>query len=299
MSGVVAIVNPAAGGGRSEKLAPAALERLRGAGIEAEVLNTSASGDATRLAREAYGRGVRGFIAVGGDGTSYEIVNGIFPQALEGGDRPWLGFLPLGTGNSFLRDFTDEGADHSITALTSGNRRPCDVVRLSCDGGEIFYINLLSLGFTADVGSMANDRFKGLGDLGYVLAVVLQTARLGPRAFRMRLDDARDWNQYGVFVSFCNSRYTGGKMMMAPYADTGDGKLDVVMAGDMARRQLLAAFPRIFKGTHVHLPTVTSSQASVVEIDVDGPMDLMVDGEVIHDRPRRLEVLSGALDVCV
>jgi diacylglycerol kinase (ATP) len=112
----LAIVNPAAGGGRSRKLLGPALDRLRAGGMRSENLRKPAPGDATAIAREAYGSGVRNFIAVGGDGTSYEIVNGLYPQAL-GGERPTLGFLPLGTGNSFFRDFSDRGVEYAIESL--------------------------------------------------------------------------------------------------------------------------------------------------------------------------------------
>ncbi len=108
----VAIVNPAAGGGRGRKMLCSALERLRAGGVAIDVLETQGAGDATRIAREAYARGQRRFIAVGGDGTSYEVVNGLFPEA-SAGERPTLGFLPLGTGNSFLRDFSDRGVEHA------------------------------------------------------------------------------------------------------------------------------------------------------------------------------------------
>jgi diacylglycerol kinase (ATP) len=91
-----AIVNPTAGGGRCGKLAPAAIERVRQAGVDLEIALTHRAGEATALARDAYAQGYRNFLAVGGDGTSYEIVNGLFPEAETQG-RPALGFLPLGT----------------------------------------------------------------------------------------------------------------------------------------------------------------------------------------------------------
>ncbi len=116
-----AIVNPAAGGGRCGNLAAAALERVRAAGMELEVAATTRAGEATALAREAYARGVRNFLAVGGDGTAFEIVNGLFPEAQTEG-RAALGFLPLGTGNSFLRDFTTRGVEHTIEALAERRR---------------------------------------------------------------------------------------------------------------------------------------------------------------------------------
>src|SRR5437899_5400357 len=95
----LAVVNPAAGGGRCGRLAPTAIEKLRAAGVPLEVIESRGPGQATQLVREAYARGYRKLLAVGGDGTAYEIVNGLFPGAADG-ERAALGFLPLGTGNS-------------------------------------------------------------------------------------------------------------------------------------------------------------------------------------------------------
>jgi diacylglycerol kinase (ATP) len=297
----LAIINPAAGGGRCAELAKGALERLRNTGLMIEEAHTRAPGDARRLATQAHASGRRRFIAVGGDGTSYEILNGLLPAALgaHGDDRPRLGFLPFGTGNSFLRDFSERGAEHAADALANDRVRACDVVRLQHDGGELFYMNLMSAGFVADVAVTANRRFKRIGAAGYGLAVVLETSSLAPRAFRMRIDGGATWEQKVTFVSFCNSRYTGGKMLMAPFADTADGKVDVIVAGAMGRMALLAAFPKIFSGTHVHMTSIACSQASRVEFDADAPLDLMIDGEVERHRPQRLEVLPRAIDVSV
>src|SRR6185295_3733170 len=146
-----------------------------------DVEQTSAAGEATGIARAAYARGVRNFLAVGGDGTAYEIVNGLFPAAVAGG-RPSLGFLPLGTGNSFLRDFTDRGAEHAAEAIVARRRQGCDVLRLKHANGELYFVNLLSMGFTADVTAAANRRFKAFGELGYVLGVLQCLARLDRRA---------------------------------------------------------------------------------------------------------------------
>ncbi|MGH9777776.1 MAG: acylglycerol kinase family protein, partial [Candidatus Acidiferrales bacterium] len=101
----LAVVNPAAGGGRCGKLAPAALDELRGAGLALEVAELKHPGHGSELAREAERRGFRKFLAAGGDGTAFEILNGLFPRAADA-PRPSLAFLPLGSGNSFLRDFS-------------------------------------------------------------------------------------------------------------------------------------------------------------------------------------------------
>src|SRR5580704_8030217 len=130
----LAIVNPAAGGGRAGKLAAKALADLRAKRVDLEIRETRQSGDATRIARESYREGWRKFIAVGGDGTSFEVVNGLFPESLAG-ERPALGFLPLGTGNSFLKDFRENGAEHTTQALRKRSRRPCYIIRLRHSGG--------------------------------------------------------------------------------------------------------------------------------------------------------------------
>src|SRR6202158_6558155 len=110
MNRFFAIVNPAAGGGRSAKLAGPALARLREKGLQVDVIASTAPGHAVQLAREAYEQGYRRFVAVGGDGTAHEILNGIFTPS-GATRRISLGLLPLGTGNSFLRDFTTAGSE--------------------------------------------------------------------------------------------------------------------------------------------------------------------------------------------
>jgi YegS/Rv2252/BmrU family lipid kinase len=295
----LAIVNPAAGGGRCGKLAPAALQRVRDLGIDLEVASTTKAGEATAFAEQAYHRGIRNFLAVGGDGTSYEIVNGLFPQALKA-DRPSLGFLPLGTGNSFLRDFATRGIEDTIEALKAGRSRSCDVIRLKHAGGELFYINLFSLGFPADVGALTNRRFKRWGELGYILGVFTRLAELSCRAFPHRTDSSNDWDRRPcLFLTFSNSKFTGGKMMIAPHADPCDGLIECVRWSPVGRFQLLSLFPRLFTGTHIDHALASRCTATTVEFDLDQPVDAMVDGEILRLHCRSLEILPGALDVIV
>jgi diacylglycerol kinase (ATP) len=300
MSGrFLAIVNPAAGGGRCGKLAPAALEELRHRGVDIETRTTTSAGEAIRLAREYYAHGWRQFIAVGGDGTSYEIINGLFPKALSG-PRPALGFLPLGTGNSFLKDFTSDGVTTAAQAIVANRRRVCDVMRLTYTGGEMYYINLLTLGFAADVAATANRRFKSLGEAGYVLGVLTCLARLHRRPFPHRMDAGSPFDERRcLFLAFNNSRFTGGKMMIAPKAETDDGMLEYVRWGPIGRLGLLRNLPTLFSGTHINHPLASRLATSRVEFELDGPVTVMVDGEVFELRCQKIEVLPGALDVFV
>jgi diacylglycerol kinase (ATP) len=294
-------VNPAAGSGRCGKLARDALERLRSRGIAFEVHETAKPGDASDLARRAYEQGKSRFLAVGGDGTAFEIVNGLSSGlGLNGHSRRLqLGFLPLGTGNSFLRDFGKADVEHAVEALVANRSRTCDVLRLEHTEGVTHSLNLLSFGFVADICAITNARFKALGAGGYGLGVITALAHLHTRPLRMRVDHGELWEQDMVFVSVCNSRYTGGRMLMAPYADTGDGQLDIVVCGTMDRRTLLSTFPKIFSGRHVHHHAITSARARTIELYEPQPIDLMIDGEVLRRQPTKIEVLPRALDVLV
>jgi YegS/Rv2252/BmrU family lipid kinase len=274
-----------------------ALERLRAGGVEVEVVETQGVGDATRIAREAYGRGRRRFIAVGGDGTSYEVVNGLFPEA-SAGEPPALGFLPLGTGNSFLRDFSDRGVEHAIESLIAGRSQACDVLRLRHRDGVIHYINLLSVGFPADVATLRARRFSRQGELGYVISIFLGLARLRRRPFPVRADGEKEFDRRRcLFLTFNNSKFTGGTMMIAPKAEVNSGLIEYVRWGAIGRLGLIGNLPRLYDGTHIEHPRAERKAVRRVEFDLKEPVDVMVDGEVLTLHCEELDVLPGVLNV--
>lgn len=274
-----------------------ALEQLRQGGVSLDVVETSAAGDATKIAREAYARGVRRFLGVGGDGTSYEIVNGLYPEAWEG-ERPTLGFLPLGTGNSFLRDFSDRGVEHAIESLIAGRSQPSDVLRLRHRDGVIYAINLLSMGFAADVAMLRARRFSGWGELGYVVSIFITLARFHRRPFPVRIEGQAEFDRRRcLFLSFNNSKYTGGTMMIAPKAEVNSGLIEYVRWGPIGRLGLIRNLPGLYDGTHIDHPLAERKAVQRVEFDLDAPVDVMVDGEVLTIRCEVLDVLAGALNV--
>lgn len=283
------LLNPTAGGGRAAREASRWLD-----GLGVDVRTTTGPEHATALVRAGREAGESVFIAVGGDGTLHEVVNGALSA---GSGRPTVGLLPLGTGNSFGRDVGIHGPADARAALLARSTRVVDAVKLVHDDGELWSINLVGLGFSAAAGSLTNRRFKRFGALGYVLAVLVELGRLSAPTLRYRLDDG-DWVEEPlIMLSLCNSQYTGGAMQMAPGAVIDDGQLDVVRLGPMSRGAFLTAFPRIFKGTHPELDAVTVARATRVELDLDGPLDVMIDGEVRRLRLRAVEVVPRALEV--
>ncbi|HTS60255.1 MAG TPA: diacylglycerol kinase family protein [Terriglobales bacterium] len=295
----LAVINPAAGGGRCRNLVAPALDRLRSGGIALEMAETEGPGHASEIVRQASARGYRKFIAVGGDGTSYEIVNGLFPQD-SSRERPTLAFLPLGTGNSFLREFTERGVEHAIEALLAGRSQPCDVLRMRHAEGVIHYLNLLSMGFAADVAALRARRFRSWGELGYQSSIFVSLLRLQRRPFPLCVDkDAEMDRRPCLFLTFNNSKFTGGTMMIAPQAEVNDGLIEYVRWGPIGRIGLIRNLPTLYDGTHVHHPLAERRSAKQIDFYLDAAVDVMVDGEVLSLQCKTLDVLPGVINVVV
>jgi diacylglycerol kinase (ATP) len=294
-----AIVNPAAGGGRSVKLVGPAITRLREKGLQVDVIASTGPGHAVELAREAYDQGYRRFLAVGGDGTAHEILNGLFIGG-KATRRIALGLLPLGTGNSFLRDFSEGGSESTMQAILEARTRPVDLIRLTHAAGELYSFNLLSLGFTADVAALTNRVFKPLGHLGYLLGVFVRVVQLRRRSFALRCDDDAAWDERRcLFLSFNNSKFTGGNMLIAPLADPSDGLIEFVRWGPIGRLGLLRTLPKLYDGTHIEHALASRRAVRHVEFNVADPIDVMIDGEVATLEVRSLDILPAAVDLYI
>ncbi|MDQ3032322.1 MAG: diacylglycerol kinase family lipid kinase [Myxococcota bacterium] len=292
----IAIVNPAAGGGRCGKRASAALEELRSAGLDFEVHRTTKPGDATAIARAKAGSGARRFLSVGGDGTSWEVLNGLFPRD-DAEDPPTLAMLPLGTGNSFLRDFGITSTAAAMSAILRGRTQPCDLLRVDHQGGVTHSINIVGVGFSAEAGALTNRRYKHLGVPGYVVAVLRTAMGLQAPVFPLRVDGGLLDERPAILLSFCNSRCTAGTMRMAPHAEVADGLLDVIRVGPRSRLGFVSSFPAIFSGRHVRQHGVEEARARRVDFELAGEVDTMIDGEVMRLALRSIEVLPGAVRV--
>ncbi len=287
------VLNEAAGGGRCGRAAGAVLGRLAGS-HDLDVRRTEGPGHGEALATSLAAAGVEAVVSVGGDGTLFEVVNGLMAHD---GPRPALALLPLGTGNSFGRDFGLLDAASAEAALGAGARRGVDVVRVVHAEGVVHYINLLSVGFAAEVGDLTNRRFKALGALGYIASVLVCVTRLTPRPYPFAAGDGAMERDAITLLSCSNSRYTGGEMMMAPTADATDGLVDVVQIGAMGRRRLLACFPKLFRGTHPEMPEVEVHKVAKVRFEEAPALPVMLDGEMRSLSLRSLEVLPGALEL--
>lgn len=296
------IINPFAGGGTTGKRWPQISELLREAGLTFDHDFTEGVGHATQLTREAVTKGYELVIAVGGDGTVNEVVNGLVDEGDKG--RATLGIISMGTGGDSARSLGIPRHYAQACRLFS------DFKRLTIDLGAVeyvsnnqrvrrFYINTAGLGFDAAVVERQKG-FPGIirGTLPYVICLVLTLG--GYRNKKVNLDIEGAKEEQRVFTAVVNNgRYFGGGMKIAPDADLCDGLLDVVVIGAMSKLEFLWNFPRVYRGTHITHPKVRVYRAKEVGVESVERLLLQVDGELVGEAPASFRVLPGALTVAI
>ncbi len=285
------IANPRAGKGRGAHVLGHVEQALKKRGISHETALAGWAGHAVDIASLAARDSVSALVLVGGDGTLFEALNGM----CRAGRMLPVAQIPIGTGNSFIKDLGIESMEDGLAALRGEKTRKVDVGRLRSSAGEFHFVNVVGAGFVADVAAGAS-RFKIFGDLSYTISVFLELAHLRSRPCRLRVD-GKEMERDAIFVEICNSRKTGGDMIMAPSAVLDDGKVDVVIAKSMNRRTLLRLFPLIFTGQHVHDPHVETFTCSRIDVEFDPPQRVTPVGELLGVTPLSVEVLPRALEM--
>lgn len=292
MNGDVYIVNPRAGRGRSTRVVAELGERLRRRGLGGEILTTSGPHEATRLARKAADAGAARVVAVGGDGTAHEVVNGI------AGTSATFGLLPLGTGNdTALAMGIPSDPDAAIGVLAAGHVSRVDLGRFD-DGGR-WFVNSLGLGFEAQV-TIESRKIRGLrGFSVYLAAVARAMAGLRCPELVIRIDGEERTGRR-LLVCIGNGPRVGGGFLLTPDAVNSDGVLDVCVVDGMSRLRVVRTLPKAISGTHVTAPGVEMTRGRVIEFASPDGFPFHADGEVIdakrHDL--RVEIVPAFLPAC-
>jgi diacylglycerol kinase (ATP) len=286
-----AVVNPAAGRGRTRRLLPSLAEALTARGVAMHVATDAADG--LRAARDAFDRG-EGVVACGGDGTVHEI-------AAVAADRDGvLAVVPSGSGNDFARHFGIDGKRplDALSLLEHGHVARCDLGRAkAADGTDCRFTTVANTGFDAEANRWANTVQWATGTTLYVAAVLRTLAVYRPRAVRITVD-GETWEDRAWLVAVGNTRYYAGGMMITPNASADDGLLDVCVIGPVSTGRFLVDFPRVFRGTHLAIPRVESFRGRVVEVETVGSglaLDVYASGERVGPLPARIECEAGAL----
>ena len=300
----LAILNPRAGGGKVERHQVRIGEILSETVGEFAVRHTEAPGHASTLAREAILAGVERIVAVGGDGTVHEVVNGFFgPQGEPIGVGTVLAVLPTGTGGDFARSI-GLGGFRLGSPHTLGTERTIDVGCIWVGGtgarGPQHFINIASAGSSGWIMRQVNASPSWLGAKGtYIWGTVRGLATYINQRVEIVVDGVGVGDAPVSTIAVANGAYFGGGMKIAPDAKLDDGMLSVVVVGDIGVGEFIRHSPQLYRGTHTTLPFISCYRGRRVELRPLGarPIDLEADGEVVGCLPAVFELKPKAIRV--
>lgn len=284
------IVNPAAGKGLSKKQWDDIWQTLLRTGYDISYQFTGGKGECFSMAKKAVDDGIELVVAVGGDGTINEIVNGII------GSKIKLAVIPTGTGNDFVRT-VNIPLDPVEAAIVVGTlqTKKIDIGKV----GETYFINVAGIGFDAQVAAEVNKGTKLLtGKLAYLWAIVKAIMDFKPAKIEVSYKESKEvWEV--LVLALANARYYGGGMEIAPKASIEDGLLDVVMIESMSRLEFIKSLPLLLKGEHLSHPKVKVHRWQKFSLAGDSSIHVHADGELLAGLPFDVEIMPKAMEIVI
>ena len=258
---------------------------------------------AIELAKQAAEEGCDMVIAMGGDGTVHEVVNGLMQVPEE--KRPVMGIVPIGSGNDFAYSIglTQRPAHALANALHGGNIQPVDIGLMTDEYGRREYFdNTLGIGFDAVVTIRSHKLPIIKGFLMYLTAVI-QTIILNHNPARMRIEtEVEKWEQNVIMLTLCNGPREGGGFMLSPNSKNNDGKMEFLTVNKVSRGMMFRLVPEFMKGTHMRFKQIRMGEFKTFSITSDLPLYIHADGEIFTSfgsnlRKAGFEILPKALKV--
>ena len=285
---IALIANSRSNAVKENTLIPELKREFKAHNITFDLLWTRYHEHATQLVKQISIREYDAIVSMGGDGTNFQVLNSVLKYH---GDSalPPLGILPNGRGNSFAKDLKIFNIKEGIDALRRQTTKAVDVCRFDQNRETHYFVNLMGLGFVTDVAKTAA-RFKWAADFSYVIGVFYRLMGLTFHQMVFEID-GDVISGPNCFVEICNSKFTGGNMLMAPEAEIDDGLFDAVVVSPLSRASLMATFPKIFKGTHGQNPAVRFIRGKSATVYTEPPKTLLPDGEIFGTTPTKITVL--------
>ena len=301
--GVLTLVcNTKAGNGGVGRCLPEVERLLTERELEYEVVRTQGRGHATLLTREALERDRRLIVAVGGDGTIHEVVNGLIADDKAVNPETRLGVVGAGTGCDFIKTFgIPSSPSHAVVHLDGHESFPIDIgkITFSENGQEVvrYFANVAEAGLGARVVERAARLPRFLGPTVYFFAFWTTVARHRPAQVQVDLM-TRTYKGPMNNLVIANGQFFGGGMKIAPKAAPTDGVLDFQIE-HASKREAIAVMPKVYKGQHVPHPDILEAKRVQASIDSDPPLLIEADGEVLGYTPARFELLRDAIHLKV
>lgn len=291
---IVVAINPQASFGKRRDVGPRVVEQLRAAGFDAVGISESNIELLRRETIRAVDEGAAALVVVGGDGMVSLGTN------IVAGTGVPLGLIPSGTGNDVARGLglPLDDPDQAVKLLLSALDRPprqIDAGRVKHGELTTWFAGVVSAGFDAVVNERANLMTWPKGQRRYTIAILRELATLKPIEYELVVDGVPTTVK-ALLISVANNTSVGGGMRITPDARLDDGLLDLFIVTPMSRIAFLRVFPKVFSGTHTHLPAVRISRVTSVRLSAPGIV-AYADGERLSALPIQVDVAPGALFV--
>jgi diacylglycerol kinase (ATP) len=300
MNIIPVIMNPHAGKGRGKKALEEITRFFSNHAITLQLHKTEAPKHAIAIAKSLLENGARILFSMGGDGTAYEVINGIMQSGLAQETR--LGILPLGTGNSFLRDFQCTSWRQVAEAVLANRTTRVDIGKMSFfeDGEdwEIFFHNIVGVGMIAKGCELRHNRFHFLGKWGYHAAFFAMLPTFSAQTMQITIDGKTETIESQI-LAICNSKYTGHEMHISPQSCVTDGTMELLYTDKLSPVKILQLFSSLSSGKHLKSPFVHTRTIQSVDVAVQENPLVMVDGELDGYSPFRIQVIQAALEIFV
>ena len=289
------LVNPKGGHKKGLEIYEKVKHVFTNADTNVTVLHTEYAGHAFDFANTLDFVGYDGLCAIGGDGTMYELINGMLKR--DDNHKIPIGLITGGTGNSFMYDVDCLDPIDAAKRIVQHNLRPLDIAKVNANG-ELFYsFNIIGWGLATDAGKLA-EKLRWLGGVRYDVASIIEVLKGKDRIATLTLEKEVIKENF-IFIIGCNTIHTGKAMKMAPLAQLNDGKIDLIIVRKTSRINLLKLFPKLFSGDHIKSPLVEYRQVKNFSISLEETNDLTIDGEIIGSTPLYVQMIPKMVNVLV
>lgn len=298
------VVNPASANGTTEIVWKEIAQHLEEKKIDFEFELTAGPNQATEITRRALKKGFKKIVAVGGDGTVNEVVNGFFDREKIITPKASLGVISRGTGCDLIKTLEiPKSYQGAVETLIRGNSKKIDLIKVKYKDNDLecqwrYCINISDVGLGGYVANRVNHTAKSGGGLwsylrGTVLSILLYRNNKGT----IIVDGQEVHNGKFGIVAAANGKYFGGGMKLAPLAEIEDGFLNLVMLVEMGKLELLYNFFKVYKGTHMNHPKIKHYKAKSVVVQSEGSLPLEIDGENPGHGPVRYDIVEKAVNI--
>ncbi len=291
------IANPNAKRGQSRQTLARILSYLKENQIDTVIHTTSYPRHGIQLVQELIEQGHTCFLSAGGDGTAFEVINGIMSSGKN--LEITLGILPLGTGNAFLTDFSITTAKEAAKRILPGKTQPIDIGQIQMEDETVYFHNMMGFCFIAEACRVQRDCYRRFGRFSYHAAFLHCLFNVRNQHVTLEVDGSEPSTAETSMFAICNSKYTGYAMKISPESSVQDGRFNFILAPNLTAWQILSLFQGLPQGKHLQDKRIHHQLIEKINIKFPHKQDVMVDGEILSFQDAEISVLSGALNLLI